>query len=66
MERLDFKKGDVFIEQGAPQAKALFIADGTIKRERVVNDQSHQVRGGEGRGEERRGEEGEERRGEEK
>ena len=43
MERLDFKKGDIFIDQGAPQTKALFIADGTIKRERVVNDQSHQV-----------------------
>jgi len=44
MDRVDFSKGDLLLDQGAPQTKAFFIADGTIKRERVVNDQSHQVR----------------------
>jgi CRP-like cAMP-binding protein len=43
MDRVDFVKGDTLLEQGAPQTKAFFIADGSIKRERVVNDQSHQV-----------------------
>lgn len=43
MDRVDFQKGDLLLDQGAPQTKAFFIADGTIKRERVVNDQSHQV-----------------------
>ena len=44
MDRLDFTKGDNLLDQGAPQNKAFFIADGSIKRERVVNDQSHQVK----------------------
>ena len=44
MDRVDFTKGDLLLDQGAPQTKAFFIGDGTIKRERVVNDQSHQVR----------------------
>jgi len=43
MDRVDFTKGDLLLDQGAPQTKAFFIGDGTIKRERVVNDQSHQV-----------------------
>jgi hypothetical protein len=43
MDRIEFSKGDLLLDQGAPQSKAFFIADGTIKRERVVNDQSHQV-----------------------
>jgi CRP-like cAMP-binding protein len=43
MDRVEFSKGDLLLDQGAPQSKAFFIADGTIKRERVVNDQSHQV-----------------------
>jgi CRP-like cAMP-binding protein len=43
MDRVDFQKGDVLLDQGAPQSKAFFIGDGIIKRERVVDDVSHQV-----------------------
>ncbi|KAJ1483855.1 hypothetical protein T484DRAFT_2554498 [Baffinella frigidus] len=43
MDLLKFGKGDTLLEQGAPQSKAFFISDGQIRRERVVNDQSHQV-----------------------
>ena len=38
MDRVDFQKGDVLLDQGAPQSKAFFIGDGIIKRERVVDD----------------------------
>lgn len=43
MDLQRFEKGETLLEQGWPQTKAFFIADGQIRRERVVNDQSHQV-----------------------
>eukprot|EP00281_Chroomonas_sp_CCMP1168_P033706 CAMPEP_0206244864 /NCGR_PEP_ID=MMETSP0047_2-20121206/18390_1 /ASSEMBLY_ACC=CAM_ASM_000192 /TAXON_ID=195065 /ORGANISM="Chroomonas mesostigmatica_cf, Strain CCMP1168" /LENGTH=430 /DNA_ID=CAMNT_0053670123 /DNA_START=122 /DNA_END=1414 /DNA_ORIENTATION=+ len=43
MDKETFQKGDILLEQGWPQTKAFFIADGQIRRERVVNDQTHQV-----------------------
>jgi len=43
MEKVKFEPGEVILEQGWPQTKAFFIADGQIRRERVVNDQTHQV-----------------------
>jgi CRP-like cAMP-binding protein len=43
MDKVDFTPGEVLLQQGWPQTKAFFIADGQIRRERVVNDQTHQV-----------------------
>uniref|UniRef100_A0A7S0E1Q6 Cyclic nucleotide-binding domain-containing protein n=1 Tax=Hanusia phi TaxID=3032 RepID=A0A7S0E1Q6_9CRYP len=43
MSKEEFNKGQTILEQGWPQSRAFFIADGQIRRERVVNDQSHQV-----------------------
>lgn len=43
MDKVEFTPGEVLLQQGWPQTKAFFIADGQIRRERVVNDQTHQV-----------------------
>jgi CRP-like cAMP-binding protein len=43
MDRVEFSKGDILMKQGDPQDRAFFIANGQIRRERLVNDRSHQV-----------------------
>ncbi|CAM9244678.1 unnamed protein product [Phaeothamnion confervicola] len=43
MQRLEFERGEVLMEQGEPQSKVFLIARGSVSRLRYVNDQLHQV-----------------------
>ncbi|KAG5184158.1 hypothetical protein JKP88DRAFT_269771 [Tribonema minus] len=43
MKRMEFKAGEVLLEQGEPQSRVYMITEGSVARLRFVDDQLHQV-----------------------